>query len=172
MLSHPQDFHTSILAAWRIGLLGQKEGISVLWEEMRRLYITSLYSRVATISISLPLPISMFGLPRVNGEKSWEKPPRKDGRCLCCKCPLQSEALSKYIPVVPHDLWPEVGVFEFLCSGVSIHRGGQHPATVSACFDISCGMCWEILFLLRLRAMGSPSELGLNPCSTDYDGGL
>lgn len=109
----------------------------------------------------------MFGLPRVKSEKSWEKQPRKDGRCLCCKCPLQSEELSKYIPVVPHDLWLEVDLFEFLCSGVSIHRGGQHPATVSACFDISCGICWEILFLLWLRAMGSPSELGLNLCSTD-----
>lgn len=75
MLSHPQDFHTSILAARRTGLLGQKEGISVLWEEMRRIYVTSLYSWVATIPISLPLPISMFGLPRVMGEKSWESNP-------------------------------------------------------------------------------------------------
>lgn len=65
--------------------------------------------------------------------------------------------------MVPHDLC----LFEFLGSEVSIHRGGHHPATVSAGFDVSCGICWEILFLLRLRAMGNSSELGLNSCSTE-----
>lgn len=69
--------------------------------------------------------------------------------------------------MVPHALWLEVGLSEFLGSGVSIHRGGQLPATVPADFDILCGICWDIPFLLRLKAMGSPSELGLNSCSTE-----
>lgn len=110
-----------------LACLHPNEGISTLSEEKRRIYKTASIPELPQSPFLCHFPPLCLGC-LVKGEKSWEKQPTMDGRCLCCKCHIQSEELFKSVPCGSLNLWLEVSLSQFLGSGVRIHRGGQHPA--------------------------------------------